>query len=79
MYFYVYCNITFINLKPKYYCSKSIIFFLQKTEHCVSNLEYCLYLIKENILSLYDKNSLLKFYLNISMYDLKKFNGVIRI
>jgi len=27
MYFYVYCNISFINLKPKYYSSKSIIFF----------------------------------------------------
>ena len=27
MYFYVYCNISFINLKPKYYSSKSITFF----------------------------------------------------
>jgi len=51
MYFYVYCNISFINLKQKYYSSKSITFFT-KTEHYLLNLEYCFYLIKENILSL---------------------------
>ena len=27
MYFYVYCNISFIKLKSKYYSSKSITFF----------------------------------------------------
>ena len=69
MYFYVYCNISFINLKPKYYSSKSITFFYKDRTLSIEPRN-CFYLIKENILSLKNKYSLIKFYLNISMCDL---------
>ena len=42
-------------------------YFIMKMEHYFLNLKHAQY---KNVLSLYDNYSLLKFYLNISMWDL---------
>jgi hypothetical protein len=70
IYFYLYYNTNFVNLKLEYCSSKLRIFFLRRWNIYSLNLELWLCSIKENILSLQNKCSLIKFYLNISIGDL---------